>query len=367
MKKIIRRYANFVSHHPFTVLIIFVIFSIIMFLGIQNMGTQTMDYNDMLPENYRVIQAFNLIEDEFGSSNSGTIVVQIENSYANSNEAKSVLDPEIVRYLLILENYLSYVDDVNSVSGFGQLVQNEYGNIPNNINEIRKSYKRYGQNYISSDESMGLIKLNLERDVDTEIFTKEIRELIQGIDKPSGVKVDLARGVFEEVVVKEQIGPEMSKTSMIAMIAIVVILLLLFRSLKGIIFPLSTILFGIFWTMGFLGLIGSGLSSMTSGAISMIMGIGVDFGIQVMSRYEQELKNNKKKKAMSNTLNGILVPILTTTLACLIGFRAMGLGELSMMAEMGNIMGYGVAFSMLAAVTIVPSLLVIFTKEKKKE
>lgn len=365
MKKIIRKYSDFVSHHYFVVLTIFIIFSIIMFIGVQNMEMQSQDYNDMLPENYDVIKAFNLIEDEFGSSSSGTIVVRIEDSYANSNEPRSVLEPEVVRYLLVLENYFSYIDDVNSVNGFGQLVKNEYEIIPNNINEIRGSYDAYGQSYISPDESMALIKLNLDADIDSEIFTEEISELIEGIDKPSGVRVDLAGEVFEEVIAMGQIEPEMAKTSMIAMIAIIVILLFLFRSLKGVIFPLSTILFGIFWTMGFLGLIGSGLSSMTSGAISMIMGIGVDFGIQVMNRYNQELKNSEKRKAMSNTLNGILIPILTTTLACLIGFRAMGLGELSMMAEMGNIMSYGVAFSMLAAITIVPALLVIFTKNKK--
>jgi hypothetical protein len=191
-------------------------------------------------------------------------------------------------------------------------------------------------------------------------------ELIEGIDKPAGIKVSLAGEIFEDVIGRGQIEPEMAKTSMIAMGAILIILILLFRSWKGVVFPLLTIIFGIFWTMGFIGLIGSGLSSMTSGAISMIMGIGVDFGIQVMNRYNQELKNNKKKEAMSNTLNGILLPVLTTTLACLIGFKAMGLGELSMMAEMGSIMSYGVAFSMLAAITIVPALLVIFTKDKKE-
>jgi predicted RND superfamily exporter protein len=52
----------------------------------------------------------------------------------------------------------------------------------------------------------------------------------------------------------------------------------------------------------------------------------------------------------------------TTTLAALIGFGAMSLGKLTFLADMGTMMGYGVVASMLAAITIVPALIVIFDK-----
>ena len=127
-----------------------------------------------------------------------------------------------------------------------------------------------------------------------------------------------------------------------------------------------TILFGVIWALGFTSLIGMGISPVTSGVISMIMGIGIDFGIQVINRFKQEMIEYDKKEAMRRTINGVFMPMLTTTLAALIGFRAMSLGELKMMGEMGTIMSFGVAFCMLAAITIVPSLLVLFTKEQKK-
>ena len=109
-----------------------------------------------------------------------------------------------------------------------------------------------------------------------------------------------------------------------------------------------------------------GINVATSGVISMIMGIGIDFGIQIITRFKQELKNNEKREAMRITINGIFMPMFITTLAALIGFRAMSLGQLKLMGEMGTIMSLGVAFCMLAAITIVPSILVLFTKEKKK-
>jgi len=366
MKKIRDGYAKLLSYHPVLVLTIFLAISAVMFVSMQMMETQKVDYQDMLPEDYAVIEAFDLIQDDFGGTTSGTVVIQIDNLYRNSNENLRVTDPEVVRYSLLLEEYLSRASDVESVSGFGTLVEGTYGKIPSSLPEIRKvSTGLGGAVYVSKDESMSLIKLSLDEDVDGEVLTKELTTLLEELKRPAGLKVSLSGEIFEDVIVEEQLGPDMNKTSMFSMIAIVVILLLLFRSFKGVAIPMMTIVFGILWTMGFLGLIGSGLSTMTSGAVSMIMGIGIDFGIQVMSRFSQEHEKNNKREAMRNTLNGILVPIFTTALACLIGFRAMSLGELSMIAELGTVMSYGVVFCMIAAISLVPCLLVIFTKDKK--
>jgi len=122
-----------------------------------------------------------------------------------------------------------------------------------------------------------------------------------------------------------------------------------------------------------------GMSSQTSGVLSMIMGIGIDFGIQVVTRYRFEMENIPglkerhpdldlgPKDAMAVTLNNVIVPMLTTTLAALIGFEAMSLGKLTFLGDMGTIMSYGVAASMVAAITIVPALVIIFdTVDLKK-
>jgi len=54
---------------------------------------------------------------------------------------------------------------------------------------------------------------------------------------------------------------------------------------------MTTIIFGTLWGNGYVGFIGMGMSSQTSGVLSMIMGIGIDFGIQVVTRYRFELLN----------------------------------------------------------------------------
>ena len=368
MKKVIDSYAKFVSNNAVLILILSLIFSGLMLVGYTMLETKSSDYSDMLPEDYDVIKSFNLISQDFGSTQSGMIVIMIDNSYVNSNEARFVCDPEIVSYSKTLEDYLTGIEGITDVNGIGDEVYSYYGKIPKSVQEIREVCKsQLNSGIVSEDESIEVIKLTLEDDVDSAEITNSVLKIINNLEKPAGISVSVAGEIFADEVVMQEIGPSMQKTSTVAMIAIIVILFFLFRKIKFVVLPLMTIIFGVLWTMGFLGLIGSGMSTMTSGAVSMIMGIGIDFGIQILSRFKYENKNKDKKTAMEETLKGTLFPIITTALACLIGFKAMSLGELTMMADMGNIMSYGVVFCMIAALTIVPSLLLIFTKDKNLE
>jgi predicted RND superfamily exporter protein len=97
------------------------------------------------------------------------------------------------------------------------------------------------------------------------------------------------------------------------------------------------------------------------------LGIGIDFGIQIINRYRQELKNtnNDVEESMRISITKVFYPLFTTTLAALIGFNAMSLGQLTIMADMGKMMGYGVFFCFLAAISFVPAITIIVEKFSK--
>ena len=158
---------------------------------------------------------------------------------------------------------------------------------------------------------------------------------------------------------EKAIKPDMKRTSTYSLIGILIVVLVLFRSPKYGFIPLTTILFGTLWAMGYVGLTGMGLTSNTSGVISMIMGIGIDFGIQITTRYRFERAHQLPPDAMELTLSKVIMPMSTTTLAALIGFPAMSMGQLTFMGAMGRMMIYGVAACMAAAITAVPSFILI--------
>ena len=368
---IINQYAKLVAHKPGLILILSLVLSGIMFYGLTNLEMTDIDYENILPKGIEVIDSMNILKDDFGGVENAMMVIELDSSFSKSNEPKDIRDSRIIRYIDLLTQKARYVDHVEDVSSVSQIVkQANQDHIPNSILDIKNSLTNPSvDRYVSKDYSMSLIRIKLSEDAQSkaEEIEKQLSQIIDKTEKPAGISVQLAGQTIRSPIMQRLIQPDMSRTSMFSLIGIVLVLFLLFRSPKNALLPLTTIIFGVLWALGFVSLIGMGISPVTSGVISMIMGIGIDFGIQIITRFKQELKNNDKRKAMEITLNGVFMPMFTTTLAALIGFRAMSLGQLKMMGEMGTIMSYGVAFSMLAAITIVPSLLVLLEKDKIKK
>ncbi|MDP2907133.1 MAG: MMPL family transporter [Nanoarchaeota archaeon] len=333
---------------------------------------KSIDYKDVLPSDVEVIKTMNIVDEEFGGVNLALIVIESDPHFFSSDEVRDVRDPRILKYVDLLVQRSKLLDDVVDASSSVDILKplND-GHIPKSISVVKRlsEHNLMLNNYISRDYSMTLVKVRFAEDVDKDEIEKDLRKVVEEIPKPVGVSVQLAgEETIKLPILKRLVKPDIQRTSTYSFIGILIVLLLLFKSVRGGLTLLSTIFFGIIWALGFVGLLGFGMSVQTSGSISMIMGIGIDFGIQIATRFKQELKNNYYvEKAMSTTLSKVFVPMITTTLAALIGFRAMSLGKLTVMAELGNIMSLGIAASMLAAISVVPALLILGEKFNLKK
>jgi len=373
-KKIINNYASFIARHPWIIILIVLLISIVSFHYAQTIKTKSMDYKTMLPDNLEVIKAMDLLDDDFGGSNSVMFAIEL-NPEDNYSSIKDIRDPKVIKYMNLLGELSLHTDDVVSVtSGATLLKKMNNGLLPKSLNEIISLENKNPillKPYFSDDKSLALIKISLSDGYDEMSMINSLNKVIETVPKPSGINAYLAGDEIAQPIVQEQLGSDSSRTSMFSMIGIIIILLLLFRSIKYGLLPLATIAVGVIWAFGYIGLTGMGLSSATSGVISMIMGIGIDFGIQTVMRFKQELKKVNTKKgvetAIITTLSNVIAPMATTTLAALIGFKAMSMGELTLMGDMGTMMSYGITACFFAAITVVPALLVLFEKHSIKK
>ena len=362
LKNLIANYSHFVSKHPYAIIILVVIVSIFAINQAKKIEMVSMDYKDMLPDDIEVMQTMDIIANQFGGADTAMIAIEIDPQYKNSDEIRDVRNPEVIKYLYLLGESIALVDDVTSVTSAASILKQINDNhLPKTKNQIISLVKNTSilSNYISSDYKMTLVKITLADDFDEDEIIDDLTKVIDEVSKPSTVKVAIAGQTLAMPIVTQQLGSDMSRTSRISLIGILIVLFLIFRSIRFGLIPLATIGVGVLWAFGFIGLIGMGMNSATSGVISMIMGIGIDFGIQTVTRFRQELKKSDPEQAMFITLNATFTPMATTTLAALIGFRAMSWGELTMMADMGTMMSYGIAACFLAAITVVPAILVI--------
>ena len=364
-------YAKFVSHHAPVVLAIFFIFTIFMGYQASLMETAGTSQKDWLPEDIEVINTYELIADQFaGSFSSATIVVEAAPGYAGSDEIRDMRDPRVLRYVDVLAERAKLVYGVVSAESAADVIKEANGGkIPSSLRSVKsllehnEMVKQQMSNYICDDNTMSVVRLKLQEDVDEARVVEGLNEVIKG-NKPPGVVVELSGDPVAEVTMRELAQETMGKTSFVSFALIIVILIILFVSLKYGLIPLLTIVFGLIWANGTLVLAGFNITPQTSGVMAMIMGIGIDFGIQVTKRFRFELRTQKREDAMVDTLKNVFYPMTITTIAAVIGFKCLSLGKLPVMKDMGTMMATGVVFCAIAALTVVPAVLVLLERRK---
>ena len=372
----LEKYAKFISHHAIVVLAILLMFTLFTGYHASLMETSGVSQKEWLPEDIEVINTFELIADQFaGSFSTTTIVVQTEPRYARSEEIRDVRDPEVLRYVDLLSERAKLVYGVVSAESAADVIKEvNGGRIPSSLRSVKSLLKKDNiaeqriSNYINDDYTMTVVRLNILEDLNEEEVVAGLREAMK-IDKPDGVSVDMTGDTTSPVIMvtmQELIKSTMSETALVCFAAILLILIIIFASIKYSLIALLTIVFGVIWAFGTLVLMGMKITPPTSAGLAMIMGIGIDFGIQVTKRFRYELQSQKREDAMVDTISNVFYPMLITTIAAMVGFKCLSLGKLPLMEDMGTMMATGVVCCMVAALTVVPAILVLFERGKRK-
>ena len=372
--RFLKKYAEFVAYRRTLLLALILIFTVVIGYYASLMETVGMSQEDMLPEDVEVIETLLLVSDQFaGTFSSSTLVVEIDQSYAKSSEVRDVRDPEALRYVDALAERAKLVYGVINAESAADVIKDANGGkIPSSLSSVKslvaqnEMVAQQLSRYISGDYTLSVVRLTLLDDVDREEVVEELREVIR-VGQPLGVRVEISGDPIEEVTTMELAEQTMQRTSTVSLALIIVILITLFLSIKYGLIPLLTIILGTIWAYGILDLVGVEVTPMTSGALAMIMGIGIDFGIQVTKRFQYELRTYEREEAMANTLCNVFYPMVITTIAAVTGFLCLSLGELPMMKDMGKMLAMGVACCMIAALSVVPATLVLLERKKRKD
>src|SRR6059036_2394097 len=115
---------------------------------------------------------------------------------------------------------------------------------------------------------------------------------------------------------------------------------------------------GLAYTMAFATLVIGHLNILTITFVPMLIGLAIDFGVHLITRYEEELRQGKSEqdalaKAMIFTGKGIFTGCFTTAGA----FLAMALTDFKGIQEMGIISGGGLLICLFPMITLLPVLL----------
>lgn len=137
----------------------------------------------------------------------------------------------------------------------------------------------------------------------------------------------------------------------IALLVMLVVLFGVFR-VRSRLIPLLTMAIGVVWTFGVLGFIGFKLSIVTIAGLPILIGLGVEFAIQVHNRIEEELSLDAEHSPFEETLRRIGPALLVATIAATIACLALRASLTPMIRDFGVLLAVGVVFVFLSALVV---------------
>ena len=150
----------------------------------------------------------------------------------------------------------------------------------------------------------------------------------------------------------------------IAFAAAAILLLVAMRSFRYAIVTVIPILLVVAWLYGIMFLAGFALNFVTAmiGAISI--GVGIDYSIHMTQRFREELgRNTNRLDAMRKAARGTGVALVASAGSSVVGFTIMGFAPMPMFASYGQLTALMIFFALLASLVVLPSLLMVVTKE----
>jgi len=360
-----KKLARFQVKKPLWVMVIVLLITIILVSGLSSLKMES-DMSKMMPKDLECMKTMNIVTDEFGGTNSYTIVVEINPMNAYSDDVRDIRDPRVIEYADLISKQIEKEKGITGVSGVVDVLKAQNnGVLPRSKRTINDLLDKSVQSksYISPDYD--LMKINAKTSLttgqteDIAVLLKNIEDILIETKTPPGIKTGVTGALVVSAEQKNGMGPDMAITSGIALAGILICLCVTFVSVRYGLTTLLPVVFGVIWAFGFAGHLGLAINTAMVGAASIMLGLGVDFGIQTTNRFRQEIKKHDIDEAIENTMVGTGRPILTTGVAASIGFSAMLLGDMPMMHGLGMLMSYGVLSCVAATFLLLPAVFVL--------
>jgi predicted RND superfamily exporter protein len=198
--------------------------------------------------------------------------------------------------------------------------------------------------------------------IDEAIDTKIVQVAIEAsgdadvwLTGPPHVKAETSRLIIASL----------SKILPISFAIMAAIGLLAFRSLRGMLVPISTVLIALVWTLGAVAWLGVPLNLVSTIVPPLLLTVGFAYVVHVVSDYYRSLREDPERLASSGgpagwALRHVALPVALTGVTTVAGFLSLTISPFPAVREFGWISMLGVAITVLLSLSFAPAALELF-------
>jgi predicted RND superfamily exporter protein len=174
--------------------------------------------------------------------------------------------------------------------------------------------------------------------------------------RASGVEFNLVGPYIQLAAEREIISEDALRAAIFGLTGVLFVLYVLFRSFRAVLLLIVPLLCGVIWSLGATQLMLGHLNTMTSLISSVVMGMGIDAGIHLLTRARREREWYDDTESIRQAFRGLIVPLLVASSTTVGALAIMATSDFLAFKEFGIIAATGVGLCLLSMVTIFPSM-----------
>lgn len=142
----------------------------------------------------------------------------------------------------------------------------------------------------------------------------------------------------------------------IALVVMAVVLFVMFR-VRWRFLPLLSTVVGVVWGFAILGYVSIDLSLVTISGLPILIGLGIDFAIQMHNRIEEEAALDKEAHPISEAMSNIAPALIAATIAAVVAFLALRISQVPMIRDFGVMLAIGIVVLVACGIVLPATIL----------
>jgi len=355
IERLLGKVAGFCTQHSAPVLLLVVLLTVLGYAYDQKVGI-SMDEESYVPQDMPMVIQSKKLASIIGSSGSIKVLVR-------SGDVRS---PDVVAWM---EQFTGYVverhEGVTAGTNLADAVRRANGGVlPDTSAEMRSVLGSMGKetlDYYLNGTSLSVVSLTT-----AELGPFEAQSLVESLDEdilwmppPPGTTADLTGAAVLNLSVLEAITTGRYKMTFQGIVFIFVALLIVYRDWFKALMPVLPVILVTGLAGGVMYALGMEYTSVSATLGALIIGLGVEYFLLVMTRYYEERdKGAEPAEAMRIACSRVGVALISSGATTMGGFGALMLSDFPVLQTFGTVTVLIFSLLLILTFTVLPALLV---------
>lgn len=333
------------------------IMTVIMMYGASQVQFSTSNSN-WIPDGDKVSESFRQVVNDFGGNRDSITIILL-------SQQGDLRDVQVAKDVNILISKLESIPNLDSISS-------PYTNLELDKNELFQelTYNENLRNQFNNDWTLTRITLvsrNAEQDeAGKSRLLKDVKQIVE--ETPVyNTKTTLYGNAVRFDELGDSLQQDAGVTTIIGLSLVFFVASVIYASITVGFLSLLPIIIAVIWAVGLMGFFNVPFTSLSTGIISLVLGIGVDFSIHLVDGIKRYSKKYNFSEAVYKTMTVSGKAIILASITTFLGFLALTLAQLLGTQRLGFSLAFSILSVFIVSILLVPSVMSISYRRKLKK